>query len=50
MTRIKAKFTDLAGKKITKFFNGLDFASAEIKMAQFTEDRKDVILDDYEEA
>ena len=50
MTRIKAKFINLAGKKTTRFFNGPDFFSAKTKMAQFIEDKKDVILVDYEEA
>lgn len=50
MTRIKAKFINLAGKKFNKMFEDCDYPAAVTKMEQFIEDKKDVILDDYEEA
>lgn len=47
---IKAKFVNLAGRKFTKVFKGRDFAGAYTAMEQYIEDKKDVILIDYEEA
>lgn len=47
--KIKAKFVDLAGKKFTRTFKG-GFSNAQAQIGQFIEDRKDVILLDYEEA
>ena len=50
MKKIKAVFVDIGGKKFTKTFSGIYFATAETKMQQFIEDRKDVILINWGEA